>query len=265
MRPLPYRDSVYRTASVKVPLIARLFPSLVLYSRFLAIVYRASVKAKRHRYTNEEWFESCLHTLQALEHVGVSIEITGIENLEQLDTPCVVIANHMSVLETAVLPAIIQPVFDVTYVVKQSLLEYPVWRHIMRSRDPVAITRTDPRGDLKAVLEGGAERLGRGVSIIVFPQTTRTHAFDPAQFTSIGVKLARRAGVPVVPLALMTDAWGNGRLLKDFGSVDPSKPVRFAFGEFMRVEGRGKDEHHAVIEFITGKLAAWRAGDAKGS
>jgi len=41
----------------------------------------------------------------------------------------------------------------------------------------------------------------------------RTVAFDPALFTSIGVKLAQRAGVPVVPLALLTDAWGNGRLV----------------------------------------------------
>jgi 1-acyl-sn-glycerol-3-phosphate acyltransferase len=234
-----------------------------VYGRFLAIVYRASAKARRHRYTNEEWCQSGLKTAQALEHVGVSIEITGIEHIERLDTPCVVIANHMSVLETAVLPAIIQPLRDVTYVVKQSLLEYPVWKHIMRSRDPVAVTRTDPRGDLKAVLEGGAERLERGVSIIVFPQTTRTHVFDPDQFSSIGIKLARKAGVPVVPLALVTDAWGNGKLLKDFGSIDASKPVRFAFGEPIRIEGRGKEEHEAVIEFIAGKLAAWRPGDAQ--
>lgn len=259
---LSYRDSVYRTAKTTVPLAARLFPSLTVYSRFMVIVYRASALARRGQYTSEEWCQSCLKTAQALEHVGVSIEITGIEHVERLEAPCVFIANHMSVLETAVLPAIIQPLRDVTYVIKQSLLEYPVFKHIMRARDPIAVTRTDPRGDLKAVLEGGTERLAKGISIIVFPQTTRTHSFDPAQFTSIGLKLARKAGVPVVPLALLTDAWGNGTLLKDFGRIDISKPVRFAFGEPIHIEGRGRDEHQAVIEFVSSRLAAWRAADA---
>lgn len=263
VRLVPCGDSSYRTASATVPLAARLFPSLTMYSRFLAIVYRASVKAKRDQYTSEEWCQSSLGITRALEHVGVSIEITGIENVERMETPCVVIANHMSVLETAVLPVIIQPLRDVTFVIKQSLLEYPAWKHIMRSFDPVAVTRTDPRGDLKVVLEGGAERLGRGVSIIVFPQTTRTHAFEPGQFSSIGVKLARKAGVPVVPLALVTDAWGNGTLLKDFGSIDATKPVRFSFGEPIRIEGRGKEEHQAVMQYISNKLAAWRAVDAR--
>ena len=251
----------YRTGSPRVPLCARLFPNLVLYRRWLTIVFRASVKGKRGRYTSVEWCKSSLGVVRALERVGVSFEITGLEHVGRLDTPCVIIANHMSVLETAALPVIVQPVRDVTFVVKQSLLDYPVWRHVMRARDPVAVSRTDPRADLKAVLEGGAERLGRGISIIVFPQTTRTHAFDPGQFTSIGVKLARKAGVPVVPLAVLTDAWGNGKLLKDFGRIDVSRPVRLAFGESMRIEGRGNEEHQAVVRYIGDKLAAWRVGD----
>ena len=69
--------------------------------------------------------------------------------------------------------------------------------------------------------------------------------------------------MPVVPLALVTDAWGNGTLLKDFGSIDATKPVRFSFGEPIRIEGRGKEEHQAVIQYISNKLAAWRAVDTR--
>ena len=58
----------------------------------------------------------------------------------------------------------------------------------------------------KAVLEGGKQRLQKGISIIVFPQTTRTVRFEPENFNSIGVKLAQRAKVPIIPLALRTDA-----------------------------------------------------------
>ena len=158
------------------------------------------------------------------------IEITGTEHFSRLEGPCVFIGNHMSTLEAFVLPTIIQPLKRVAFVVKKSLVEYPVFGHLMRSRDPIVVGRTNPREDLKAVLEGGAERLRSGISIVVFPQKTRSALFDPAAFNSIGIKLAKRAQVPVVPLALKTDAWGNGALVKDFGKIDPAKAVHFAFG-----------------------------------
>ncbi|MEJ2057088.1 MAG: lysophospholipid acyltransferase family protein, partial [Desulfofustis sp.] len=145
-----------------------------------------------------------------------------------------------------------------TYVIKQSLLEVPVFKQVMRALDPIAVTRTNPRQDLKIVLEQGAERLSRGLSIVIFPQTTRAE-FNPKQFSTIGVKLAKRAGVPIVPLALLTDAWENGRLFKDFGRIVPTRTARFAFGKPLVVEGKGNDEHQAVIEFIESHLARWEA------
>ncbi len=255
---LSYHDNVYRSAAGTVSLLARAFPSLAFYSRFLAIVLRSGAQAKRGQYDDQAWWQSSLQVLRALERVGMRVEITGIRHIAQLETPCIVIANHMSLLETLLIPGIVQPVREITFVVKQSLLDYPVFRHVMRSRDPIAVSRTHPRQDLKAVLEGGTDRLKRGISIVIFPQTTRSAGFDPARFSTIGIKLARRAGVPIVPLALLTDAWGNGKYLKDLGRIDPSKDVRFAFGEPIRVEGRGAEEHEAVLRFIGGKLRDWR-------
>ena len=187
------------------------------------------------------------------------VDISGINHIEQLNEPCVIIGNHMSLLETIVLPVMIRPIRKVTYIVKQGLLHYPVFGHVMRSRNPIAVTRTNPRNDLKAVVDGGMERLKRGISIIVFPQTTRMPVFDQSQFSTIGVKLAQKADVPIVPLALKTDAWGNGKYLKDFGKIDPDKHVHFAFDAPIRVKGRGAAAHMAIIEFITQKLAEWSA------
>jgi len=111
--------------------------------------------------------------------------------------------------------------------------------------------------DLKAMLEGGVDRLSRGISIAVFPQTTRSSHFDPEAFNTIGAKLARRAGVPLVPLALRSDAWGTGQLIRDFGPFRPSLPVHFAFGNAMEVKGNGRAEHNAVVEFIGRNLKRW--------
>jgi 1-acyl-sn-glycerol-3-phosphate acyltransferase len=254
---LTYENGSYTTRARKIFFLAKFFPSFFFYWRDLGIVYRASAKAKRSRYDTADWAKSSLEVLCALERVGVQIEITGIDNFTCLDGPCVFIANHMSTLETFVLPAIIAPFRDVTFVVKQSLVDYPVFRHVMRSRDPITVVRTNPRADLKAVLEGGAGRLKAGRSIIIFPQTTRTAGLDPAGFNTVGVKLAKRANVAIVPIALKTDAWGNGRYLKDFGKIDRSKKVYFAFGKPLLVNDRGAEEHQEIMNFIASKLKIW--------
>ncbi len=258
MKRLPYTGATYLTPEGKPSLVARGFPTFTFYMKLFGVVLRAGSLAKRGGYGDEEWSDSSHETVRALEQVGVSLEITGLNHLEGLDTACVFIGNHMSVLETFALPGTIRPYMPVTFIVKTSLLTYPVFGHVMRSRDPIAVGRTNPREDLRAVLEGGKERLARGISLIVFPQTTRSPAFDPAEFNTLGVKLAQRAGVPVVPMALLTDAWGTGKRFKDFGKIDPSRAVHLAFGEPMRIEGRGSDEHEAIVSFIQGKLKEWR-------
>ena len=180
------------------------------------------------------------------------------QNVRDLDTPCVFVANHMSMLETIILPSIIRPVCPVTFVVKQSLMDYPVFRHILRSRDPIAVSRSDPRGDLKAVIQGGVQRIEKGISVVVFPQTTRSESFEASRLNTIGMKLAQKANVPVVPIALVTDAWGNGRRLKDLGPIDPSKTVHFAFGKPIAVQDRRTHPHRQVVEFIADRISRWR-------
>jgi 1-acyl-sn-glycerol-3-phosphate acyltransferase len=109
-------------------------------------------------------------------------------------------------------------------------------------------------------MKGGIERIQKGISIVVFPQTTRDLTFDPSQFNTIGVKLALRANVPVVPIALMTDAWGNGKWFKDIGPIDPNKTVHIAFGEPIVIQGRGAQQHQEIINYIQAKLSYWSSG-----
>jgi 1-acyl-sn-glycerol-3-phosphate acyltransferase len=254
---IEYTDDEYVTAPRPIPLTARWFPSLDFYWHAFLIVLTSSRQAKRGRYGTPEWCGSSLATLRALEHVGVRVHIAGVNHFRDLPGPCVFVGNHMSTLETFVLPAIISAERESTFVVKQSLVEYPIFKHVMRSRNPITVGRSNARDDLKAVLEGGTDRLKSGTSIVIFPQTTRTAVFDPEAFNTIGVKLAKKAGVPVVPIALKTDAWGNGTWLKDYGAIRPELPVYFAFGEPMTIRDRGTEEHEATIAFIKGKLAEW--------
>lgn len=250
-------EDSYQTDPSQRSRIASLFPTANFYRRFVTQVYRSSQLARRGQYDNVAWARSSLRVLRILESVGVQMQCCGLRNVRQLDGPAVFIGNHMSMFETMVLPAIIQPIRDLTFVVKQSLLDYPLFGHVMRSRNPIAVNRVSPRDDFKTMMTGGMDRLHNGISVVVFPQTTRSVHFDPEQFNSIGVKLAQRAGVPVVPIALKTDAWGNGKRLKDLGPIDPSKRVQIEFGTPLTIESRGGEEHRQIIEFISDRLAEW--------
>jgi 1-acyl-sn-glycerol-3-phosphate acyltransferase len=264
MTALQFTNGAYRTPPQKVSSLLRRFPTLTFHPRLILSVFRASSAAKRGRYGDRQWSDHGLYLMRALESVGVSFEITGVEHLQQLDGPCVIVANHMSTLETAVLPAIIQPILPVTFVVKQSLIDYPVFKHIMRARHPIAVTQTDPRHDLKTMLLEGAHRIENGMSVVVFPEGRRSPVFDAARFNTIGVKLAHRAGVPIIPLALYTNAWALGRgRLNDFGRIYPNEKVRFAFGAPIKVNGRGTDENRVLIEYITEHLETWRREDGR--
>ncbi len=254
----PPFEHAYQTAPGYISPLNRLFPALTFYSRFLGVVFKANAIAKRGRYDDVAWCRSSLAIMRALEAIGVRFDISGLEHLQRLNSPCVIIGNHMSVMETVVLPILIQPFRKVTFIVKDSLMRYPVFNTVLATRQPIVVNRINPRQDLKTVMQQGTRLLSKGISVIVFPQTTRAQTFDPELFNSLGVKLAARAKVPAVPLALVTDAWGNGRLVKEFGKIDARKKVCFAFGAPLTVEGRGALQHQEVIQFISSKLEGWR-------
>lgn len=250
-------ENVYTSAAAKASLVGRLSPGLGFYSRMIRIVLSSARLSRKGKYHGEEWVHYSLRIVKALESVGARIQVENFDAFRNMDKPCVFISNHMSTLETFVLPGIIRPYRRVSFIVKKELIEYPVFKHVMISTDPIVVSRDNPRADLTAVLRGGKERLERGVSIIVFPQTTRRAHTRLEKFNTIGIKLARHACVPIIPIAVRSDAWGNGKWIKDFGKIDPQKPIHFCFGESMEIEGTGKDEHQSIISFINGKLSQW--------
>ncbi len=258
MNSLLFENGKYKSDNSRVTWLGRLLPSLTYYSKMAAIVLRSSLQAQRGVYTVQKWQESSCEIIRGLESVGVDFNIIGEDSIAAVSGPCVFIGNHMSTLETFSLPAIILPHINTTFIIKKSLVEYPVFKHIMKSSNPIVVERTNAREDLKIVMEEGIKRLKEGFSVIVFPQTTRTFEFDHSKFNTIGIKLAKRADVPVIPLALKTNAWGNGKLIKDFGKIDPTKKVHFAFGKSIRISGNGKEEHAAVISFIEKHLEEWQ-------
>jgi 1-acyl-sn-glycerol-3-phosphate acyltransferase len=237
--------------------------TFLFYIRLVKQVYTTSRTAARVGLNRKTWADSSFDILKIVESVGGKFWISGLKGVTEKKQPLVYIANHMSMIDPLIMPCLGLAFSDLAFVVKESLLTYPLFGAITKATHPIAVSRRNPREDLKRVFNMGQNLLSSGYSIVIFPQATRSAVFDAASFNSLGIKLARKAGVPVVPIALKTDFQGNGRMVKEMGPVDPRKTLYFKFGSPIVVEGNGQSTHQAVVRFIAGNLKSW-GGEVKG-
>lgn len=226
-------------------------------TRYIKIILRDRKVALKGNYDKESWAASSNDIFKLIEECGGRYHITGLDNLHNCKEPVVIVSNHISTLETMIFPGIIAPVMDVTFIVKDSLVKHRYFGPIMKAREPIIVERKNSREDFKRVMTEGPELLAKGISIVVFPQSTRKDEFIPSEFNSLGVKLAKKANVKIIPVAIKTDFWGHGKFLKDLGPLHRSKPIYMDFGKPMEVSSSGKEEHEKIIKFISSSLIKW--------
>ena len=227
------------------------------YSKILATIIVVWKYARRGRLDRATFCRLTKKFIEAVESNGGIIHIKGLDNIRKAEGPIVFISNHMSTMETFIFPCLIHPMKEITFIVKESLLRYPFFGTILYTLNPISVKQKNPRQDLVKVLEEGLKTLQSGRSVVVFPQGKRVNHCDPSQFNTLGIKLAKRAGVLVVPIALKTDFWGQGEFITDFGPVGKSSDIYFTFGKPMKIHGKGRDEHQKIIAFISSHLAQW--------
>ncbi|MDW7673404.1 MAG: lysophospholipid acyltransferase family protein [Bacillota bacterium] len=259
----PYFNGDFYDTPPETP--RRVLDKLFLNTRFyfasqvIKEISKARKKVSNGLYDDAAWAQSSINVLKHIEGCGGRFHLRGLENLHKAEGPVVFVSNHMSTLETMVFPCIIAPVMKVTFVVKESLVKQSFFGPVMRSRDPIAVGRNNPKEDFQIVMNKGQELLKKGCSIIIFPQTTRTVEFIPEEFNSLGVKLAKKAEVQVIPVAIKTNFWGNGQLVKELGPINRTEPICMSFGAPMKIAGNGKEEHKIVVEYIEQCLKKWQS------
>ncbi|MCC5813680.1 MAG: 1-acyl-sn-glycerol-3-phosphate acyltransferase [Leptospira sp.] len=225
--------------------------------RYLQIIFRGRSLALKGEFTDRKFFEFSAEFIRILESYGGIFHITGIENVLETEGPVVFAGNHMSVLETFVLPAFIASQKPLTFVVKDSLVTNRMFGAIMKSRDPIALARTNPREDFNKVMTEGLEKLKNNRSVAIFPQATRDRIFKRSEFNSIATKLAKKAGVPLVPIALKTDFWLPGGPVKDLGALNRDRKIHFSIGKPIPAEVPSKESQTILEDYIIDHLKYW--------
>lgn len=219
----------------------------------------------RSGFTQRAFSEMSFAIVRAAEDAGAEVTVEGAFALAAPGAvPCVYVANHSSLLETFQLPGILGTFGPLSIVAKRSLSKYPLFGSCLLAVNPILLDRKSARQDLAETLKQGRELLAAGRSVLLFPQGRRSAFFDPKKFNSLGAKLAISAGVPLVPIACKTDFARPGRILKDFGPIDPTRPIRYAIGAPLSPSLPQHEMQEASTAFISSALSSWGMAPGQG-
>ena len=209
--------------------------------------------------STDQWAHDCFRSVQTAERFGIPVLAEGWNNRRDYKGPVVYLANHMSTLETILLPFVLLAYGPFNTVVKQSLAHLPGLETAGARLGLIPVGRVNPREDLMTVFKVGGERIARGESMLIFAQGRRLPVFKRRDWSSIGTKLAEKMDVPVIPIAVKTDVMPtrpNGRgWLKDFGTVDPTKEIRLSCGPVLK--GPSRETVKTSFDWIKTKLDSW--------
>ncbi len=145
-----------------------------------------------------------------LRFVGIGISKTfppwrlGVEGTWPEGGPFVVVANHQSILDILLLSRMPR---EMKWVAKEELFKIPWVGTMLRMSGDIPIRRGDAESGGEA-LARAREYLSRGMSVMIFPEGTRSKTGKMLPFKSGAFRLALDAGVPVLPVAVHGTARG---------------------------------------------------------
>lgn len=121
--------------------------------------------------------------------------------------PYVVVSNHESYADIFLIAHV---PMEMKWLAKAELLRIPVFGWLMRMAGDVPVHRGRPTSRREA-LEGCRDRLAKGVSVMIFPEGTRSADGAMLPFRDGAFQLALETGTPILPLAVAGTASGMAK------------------------------------------------------
>lgn len=129
---------------------------------------------------------------------GIKINVIGLDKIDPKQ-PYVFMSNHQSTFDImtclAVLPGAAR------FLAKKELFRIPIFAQGMKAVGMIPIDRSNSK-KARASLEKAVEEIKDGVSVIIFPEGTRTRDGKIQPFKKGGFILAIQGGIPIAPMVL---------------------------------------------------------------
>lgn len=178
---------------------------------------------------------------------GARLEVSGLENVD-FSRPHVFVSNHQSSVDIPTLFAALPVKFR--FAAKKALQYVPFlgW-YLLLARFPL-IDRARHTNAMTSLNKAG-EQIRGGISIVMFPEGTRSDDARVMPFKKGPFSLAMKAGVPLVPITIE----GSGQLMpKNSWSITPG-PIRVQVGKPIDPIQFGEDRE-ALIKAVRDVIIA---------
>jgi 1-acyl-sn-glycerol-3-phosphate acyltransferase len=133
-----------------------------------------------------------------LATTGVHVAVSGLEKLEAGRT-YVFVSNHQSIYDIPILFWSLP--YQLRIIAKESLGNFPFLGWHLRRTGHMLVDRSRP--DRKKIFGWASRLTANGLSLIVFPEGTRSRDGRVARFKGGSFLLALQAGLPVVPISVI--------------------------------------------------------------
>jgi 1-acyl-sn-glycerol-3-phosphate acyltransferase len=159
----------------------------------------------------------------------VQVRTEGLERLNPIDT-YVFVSNHASYMD---IPAILCELpFQFRFFAKKGLYKIPFLGTHLKRAGHLPVDRSNARNSLKSMTEGARIIAERRTSVLLFPEGGRNPK-GLREFKEGAAYIAIKAGVPVVPMALV-----GMREVLPMGSIHiRSRRVELRIGDPISTEG----------------------------
>lgn len=127
---------------------------------------------------------------------GIRLEVEGQEHLAH---PAVIVANHQSLLEVFIVPAVVTA--KTRIVGKKELGRIPFFGWAFRATGQILVDRSDNAG-ARAAIGASLANLPAGVSLYICAEGTRSRDGSLLPFKKGGFHMAIQCRLPVVPMTI---------------------------------------------------------------
>jgi 1-acyl-sn-glycerol-3-phosphate acyltransferase len=166
---------------------------------------------------------------------GISVRVEGLKGIDP-SKQYIFMANHQSNLDIPVLIHTLNG-FQLRWIAKKELLWVPFFGWAMWASKHIVVDRTDRLNAVKS-LQRAKERLQAGLSIVIFPEGTRSRSGKLLPFKKGGFYLAAQTNTPIVPLTIN----GSGAVLPVGGWRFLPGTIEVRIGEPLTVRGYGRGD-----------------------
>jgi len=132
----------------------------------------------------------------ALSNTRVTVK--GLSNLKP-GRSCIFMANHMSNFDIPVLQASLPVQFR--WLAKAELYKIPVFGYAMKRAGYISIDRSNRESAIES-LNKAAKIIRDGISVVIFPEGTRSRTHNIQPFKKGGFFLAVDSAAPIIPIII---------------------------------------------------------------